>query len=151
MGRSWADHRLGHVRRAAVGALVLFGQLIGAIGLPLPTASPPDVAQAAARPQRPCCACGVACGESCCCSKPKVGKRPVAAPLADSWRWVPGVQARQCRGDDPDGLTSLPPALPVTRPASWTVDPPAGRFVRLSGEFARSVPLRPPFPPPRLG
>src|SRR5437762_195154 len=126
MGLCRADHCRTRSRQAAATALVLVGQFVALVGLPLPVAARPD----APRPDATCgCACRGTCGQTCCCSAGQAAASD--HPTGDRpWRWVAGVQALQCHGHGPAGLTNLPPALPWVRPALCDDEPPNARPTR---------------------
>jgi hypothetical protein len=156
MSIGWSDHRQTRPRHVAAAALVLIGQLVAVVGLPLPApsapASPASVPAAAKAPEKVCgCACGGGCGSTCCCSKRHSAAKPEKPDAVGgrAWHWVPGVRALTCRGHGPAGLAQLPPALPFSGPAPWRRDDAAGQPTPIADEHTLIIPTRPPTPPPR--
>lgn len=143
---------LSRFARPAVAAVLVLAQAVAACGFP--------VVQTARHALAGCpggrCGCD-ACGrtEGCCCA----GTAPRAAkptgccvvPAGDepAVRWVPGVQARHCRGDGPLGLSAEVPAVPPSCAASPVPAPPATGSAPPADLGGPTHVTPPPDPPPK--
>jgi hypothetical protein len=145
MGLFRADHRRTRSRQTAATVLVLVGQFVALVGLPLPVAARTEDAGPA---ELQCgCACRGTCGQTCCCSTGQAASNRATGD--HTWHWVAGVQALKCQGHGPAGWTNLPPALPWVRPVLCDSELPDARPARPRSETTIVIPSRPPIPPPR--
>ncbi|MBX9584380.1 MAG: hypothetical protein K2X87_29115 [Gemmataceae bacterium] len=148
--------RPNHFLRPALAAVLVLAQVVSAFGFPVVQAARVVLAGC------PGGACGCsACGRTngCCCSgqvprpAPKTGccAKPVAAgdDPAPAVRWVPGFQARQCRGDSPLGLQVEVPAVPPVTPASPVAAPLVTGTAPAVDAAGPSRVTSPPDPPPK--
>jgi hypothetical protein len=135
----------------------LAGQLVGVVGMPLPSAAPEGNAPATAnapKAQKTChCACGGGCGTVCCCcgeSSPSADE-PANPPTEQetAWHWVASIQMQKCHGVGVAGAPDLPPALLIERSVLQFHANSAVDSVHLSPIIAFAVSGSPPTPPPR--
>jgi hypothetical protein len=148
--------------------LALAGHLAGALGVPLPRRVDADGSthpcdnrvcgcSAEARTAGACC-CSVGEGppaiksapDGCCSAEPATKDCCTTHRTSEpSVRWLAAVAARQCRGDGPLGLMTLPPALPAAGAPSWHVSQPASHSVAVLNLLSVVQFRPPPVPPPR--
>ena len=140
--------------RPVLAALLVLAQAVGAVGGPV-AVRPGDSVRACGCPVRGlaaacCCSAGGCCDVRVVPEEPPCPKclaTDAAKPAAVVW--LASVQARQCRGDSPLGLSADIPAVPPEVPAASVFTPPLSDPISPADQFATSAGVIPPDPPPR--
>ncbi|HEY2909841.1 MAG TPA: hypothetical protein VGI99_06320 [Gemmataceae bacterium] len=151
---------LSRIARPALVLALVFAQAVSAFGFP----------QIQTRWTVQACGCLTPCGRdtaNCCCAKSRPAPEPIAevkprcakckksshedcAAPTPKVKWVPGVKARQCRGDGPMGAFSQTPAIPPAAPLPTIPPAPFPEIVDLHDSSLVSHISSLDEPPPRI-
>ncbi|MBY0458648.1 MAG: hypothetical protein K2V38_15015 [Gemmataceae bacterium] len=106
-----------------------------------------EARQAARKPKESCCAKKSALS---CCDKGHAPEEPEPAPPKLAVRWVAGMFAQKCKGDDPAAALKLELGAGPTSPEALPDAPPAGENPPDLAPRQPGVSATPPTPPPKV-
>lgn len=167
----YAARLVNRLTRPVVVVLLVFAQCVAAFGYPVVVRAGESVRRCGCKVRGPSQAC--CCGPQSCCSstseqppapEPEVPacpkckvkstakpQRTVAQGESASVTWIPGMKARQCRGDGSLGFIAEFPAVPPVVSPQVPTHPVAVGTISERDDHLVTHTFRPPDPPPRRG